>query len=238
VNYTDPTGHFTEEELDKFFDGWRTWSKLLQDMLLMDSTTWGTVLNFGNSGDEVAVLSVMVVLEQAEYGRNAFFGRFMDVAGDTNGWYWESSSTLSKYSHGSVWIPTEYGFAEPRNSKLVLGDRHLDAGANVVPERTRWQQWLGPGVGLGTYVDRNDERFLLTFVSVGTDYLTELLLNVLKYGDLNKAVAAVGASYIDASYPAILLGQQLLPYSGNENTITNPPPMWSDAIGPQPVWKR
>jgi RHS repeat-associated protein len=80
LKYTDPTGHFSEDELNEYFPDWRKWPDYLKKLMLHKSTTWGSLIYLGYDGAEPALIA-MVILSQTENGRNSFVGRFLGLAG-------------------------------------------------------------------------------------------------------------------------------------------------------------
>jgi len=163
IKYTDPTGYFSESELDKYYPGWRDWSEMLKNLML-GATTWGSILYLGNGGDEPSLI-VMAILEQTENGDNSFVGTFLGLDGPDREQFWyESPHKLGKYSHGAVYNPVNSngavsngGYAmEPRivesptrqgSEKDWINDNTLD---DIIGPQGHM---IGQGQGLARYYE-------------------------------------------------------------------------------------
>ena len=211
LNHIDPTGHFTEDELDQFFSGWQDWSALL--IKLMKDATWGSVLYLGSGGDEPDLI-VMVVLHQTEANVNSFVGSFYGLDGPARrNYYSEDPSDLSQYSHGALFNPSGKGYNMPADL-ADSSDRQRSVSEWIKGKSPR--SIFGPGgynpnpsVGTAWYYELDPWEITKTAVGgvIGTvaDTIEKFAHGAFECQCLTVDATVEFQAYYDGIYPVILL---------------------------------
>jgi RHS repeat-associated protein len=242
LKYIDPTGNFTEKELDKFYPGWRDWSDLLKELMLNRATTWGSILYLGYGGNEPSLI-VMAALEQQKNGYNKFTGQFVGLGGTDfkNGnWYWRSPEELSKYTNGTAWFAHTKDSFYATTPEMFESDHAQHSKSNWIKNKTLSNITLpgganlGPGIGLGWYVENNPVKLAWLIVSEGLDVVQNVTEEMYAQHTLTPNLTPVASNYIDVKYPAILVAAQLSYYNGNYHTFGETPTAFGDFCPPQP----